>query len=241
MQQTNQDVKSDTQMETVTAEQPAEQAAEQGSQSDKIKDTQQIIEFLSERFPQCFSVKGDAKPLKIGIFQDIAAQLTEEDPISKTSLRAALRKYTSSWRYLACVTEGAQRVDLTGSEAGLIEGEHAEHAQTQLVESKKRAAENRKKKAPARKPRNADQAKDGERKFAPKKRAASEKPTAKIQYKRKSKPIEPFNGELKLGMDIRVNLGNSPVPCTLREVNGNEVVVETTTGMTIKTEKKNLV
>ncbi|EWH09986.1 ProP expression regulator [Catenovulum agarivorans DS-2] len=231
MQQTNQDVKSETQMETVTTEQTG--------QADKIKDSQKVIQYLSERFPQCFSASGEAKPLKIGIFQDIAAQLSEDDPISKTSLRAALRKYTSSWRYLASVKEGAQRVDLAGADAGLIEAEHAEHAQTQLAESKKRAAENRKKKAPARKPRNADKAKDGERKFSPRKRTA--KPSAKIQYKRRSKPIEPFNGELKLGMEIRVSLGNSPVPCTLREINGDEVVVETTTGMTIKTEKKNLV
>ena len=233
MQQTNQDVKSETQMETVTTE--------QGSQADKIKDTQQVIEYLAERFPQCFSVKGDAKPLKIGIFQDIAAQLSEEEPISKTSLRAALRKYTSSWRYLASVQEGTQRVDLAGADAGVIEAEHAEHAQTQLAESKKRAAENRKKKAPARKPRADKAAKEGERKFAPRKRSTNAKPSAKIQYKPKSKSIEPFKGELKLGMEIRVKLGNSPVPCTVTEFSGEEVVVQTMTGMTIKTEKKNLV
>ena len=55
--------------------------------------------------------EGEARPLKIGIFRDIVSRITEEDGISKTQLRTALRVYTSSWRYLYGVKEGAKRVD----------------------------------------------------------------------------------------------------------------------------------
>ena len=34
--------------------------------------TKEIIAALSEKFPLCFSIEGQAKPLKVGIFQDIA-------------------------------------------------------------------------------------------------------------------------------------------------------------------------
>ena len=76
------------------------------------KDVKQILAELSEKFPLCFSQSGEAKPLKIGIFQDLAQRLSEEDGISKTQIRHALRLYTSSWRYLAGVKVGVARVDL---------------------------------------------------------------------------------------------------------------------------------
>ena len=44
-------------------------------QSQEKTDLNKVIEFLAEKFPASFSVKGEAKALKIGIFNDIAAQL----------------------------------------------------------------------------------------------------------------------------------------------------------------------
>lgn len=104
----------------------------------KLNSSKEIISFLAQRFPQCFVAEGEARPLKIGIFRDIVSRITEEDGISKTQLRTALRMYTSSWRYLYGVKEGAKRVDLDGNDCGDLEAEHVEHARTQLAEAKAR-------------------------------------------------------------------------------------------------------
>ncbi|MBC2613299.1 RNA chaperone ProQ, partial [Citrobacter braakii] len=98
----------------------------------------EIIAFLAERFPLCFVAEGEARPLKIGIFQDIVERIQDEECLSKTQLRSALRLYTSSWRYLYGVKEGAQRVDLDGNSCGELEAEHIEHALQQLTEAKAR-------------------------------------------------------------------------------------------------------
>ncbi|MGP1924558.1 MAG: RNA chaperone ProQ [Arsenophonus sp. NEOnobi-MAG3] len=104
----------------------------------KLNNSKEIIAFLAQRFPHCFIAEGDARPLKIGIFQDIVARLTEEDGISKTQLRSALRMYTSSWRYLYGVKEGVKRVDLDGNDCGVLESEHVEYACQQLIDAKAR-------------------------------------------------------------------------------------------------------
>ncbi|SPP31131.1 RNA chaperone ProQ [Arsenophonus endosymbiont of Aleurodicus floccissimus] len=104
----------------------------------KLNSSKEIIAFLAKRFPQCFIAEGEVRPLKIGIFQDIVARLTEEDGISKTQLRSALRIYTSSWRYLYSVKEGAKRVDLDGNDCGDLESEHVEYACQQLMDAKAR-------------------------------------------------------------------------------------------------------
>lgn len=58
--------------------------------------------------------------------------------LSKTQLRAALRLYTSSWRYLYGVKAGAIRVDLDGNPCGELEEQHIAHARQQLEEAKAR-------------------------------------------------------------------------------------------------------
>lgn len=35
----------------------------------KLNSSKEVIAFLAERFPHCFSAEGEARPLKIGIFQ----------------------------------------------------------------------------------------------------------------------------------------------------------------------------
>ena len=139
------------------------QAAEATTaESNKLTNNKEIIAYLAEKFPLCFSVEGEAKPLKIGLFQDLADALQGDEKVSKTQLRHALRQYTSNWRYLHGCRLGAERVDLQGNPAGVLEQEHVDHAAQQLAEAKAKFAEKRaaekaaakaaQKKRPARKP-----------------------------------------------------------------------------------------
>jgi ProP effector len=52
--------------------------------------TKDIITYLTEKFPECFSIKGPVKPLKVGIFQDLAEILSDDETVRKTRLRQAL-------------------------------------------------------------------------------------------------------------------------------------------------------
>ncbi len=104
----------------------------------KLNSTKEVIAFLAERFPQCFSAEGEARPLKIGIFQDLVERVQGEMSLSKTQLRSALRLYTSSWRYLYGIKAGATRVDLDGNACGQLDEQHVEHARKQLEEAKAR-------------------------------------------------------------------------------------------------------
>ncbi len=134
----------------------------QSAESQKLTNNKDIIAYLAEKFPLCFSVEGEAKPLKIGLFQDLADALKDDERVSKTQLRHALRQYTSNWRYLHGCRLGAVRVDLQGNPAGVLEQEHVDHAAQQLAEAKAKIAEKRaaektsakvaQKKHPARKP-----------------------------------------------------------------------------------------
>jgi sRNA-binding protein len=60
--------------------------------------------FSAEALRETFGQKGDnfftAIQLRFGIFQDLVERVGGEMNLSKTQLRAALRLYTSSWRYL---------------------------------------------------------------------------------------------------------------------------------------------
>lgn len=105
--------------------------------------TKEVIAYLCEKFPLCFIAEGEAKPLKIGLFQDLAEVLTGDEKVSKTALRQALRTYTLGWRYLHACREGAIRVDLFGNEAGFVDAQQAEHAATSLAEAKAAYAERR--------------------------------------------------------------------------------------------------
>ena len=119
--------------------------------SQKLTNTKDIIAYLAEKFPLCFILEGEAKPLKIGLFQDLADALQDDERVSKTQLRQALRQYTSNWRYLHGCREGAVRVDLHGNPAGVLEAEHVAHAAQQLADAKARVAEKRKAEAAAKK------------------------------------------------------------------------------------------
>ena len=124
----------------------------------QLTNSKEIIIYLAQQFPNCFTIEGEAKPLKIGIFQDILSRLENSEVLSKTKLRVALRGYTMGWRYLYSIKEGTHRVDLDGNPTEVITKEQVEHAQQQLKESKEQAKERAKQKRkaapkPARKPR----------------------------------------------------------------------------------------
>ncbi|AOF54135.1 RNA chaperone ProQ [Rodentibacter caecimuris] len=121
-----------------------QQTEKTSSNPQKLTNNKEIIAYLAEKFPLCFILEGEAKPLKIGLFQDLVEALKEDERVSKTQLRHALRQYTSNWRYLHGCREGAERVDLYGNPAGVLDAEHVAHAAEQLAEAKAKFAEKRK-------------------------------------------------------------------------------------------------
>ena len=219
------------------------------------KDVKQILAELSEKFPLCFSQSGEAKPLKIGIFQDLAQRLTEEDGISKTQIRHALRLYTSSWRYLASVKVGVARVDLDGQAGDLIDEQQAAHAAETLEQSKAKAAEVRKAKAAAERAKHKEKQKDqpksdsadkpAYKKSQPNKASVAAKAarlnskpqtTEKVQPEQAVELIALNTATLKVGSTVQLKVGLKPVPATVLEVVKNDVVVQLASGMVIKTQ-----
>ncbi len=202
-------------------------------QSQEKTDLKVVIEFLAKKFPNSFSVKGEAKPLKIGIFNDIAAQITEEDTVSKTQIRHALRRYTNSWRYLEAVQKGGLRVDLNGEEAEALTEEHVNHAKTQLAESKAKFDEKRKAKAKKEAPKRPEKSVKN-----PPKRKAKPVETKEVETK-PAKPLE-TNQDFSEGKAVLVKLGASPMAATIVETSKNEVSVQLSSGMVMKVSKDNI-
>ena len=202
--------------------------------TEKLTDTNAILAYLYETFPLCFIAEGETKPLKIGLFQDLADRLADDSKVSKTQLRIALRRYTSSWRYLKGVKAGAQRVDLDGNECGELEQEHIDHAQATLKDSQEKAKAKRVAKATASKAENS----------APK---AEKKPFKKPAPKRKpaaAKTVRPeavvenlvpaVLTELKQNQRVSVKLGKSPVAGVVLDIKKEDVQVQLDSGLTIK-------
>ncbi|WP_064604114.1 RNA chaperone ProQ [Photobacterium sp. J15] len=207
--------------------------------SEKLTNSKEVIAYIAERFPKCFTVEGEAKPLKIGIFQELAERLNEDPKVSKTQLRTALRQYTSSWRYLHGVKAGASRVDLDGNECDVLTEEHVEHAKQALAESKAKVRARRKEQAEAK------AAKNGEGK-AKKVRAKAAKPknTKPKTTKLNKKPAETTRAltadEVKVGKDVSVNMGSGNMPATIVEINKDDVRVRLNNGLTMVVKAEHL-
>ncbi len=202
--------------------------------TEKLKNSKEIIAYIAECFPKCFTVEGEAKPLKIGIFQDLAERLKDDEKVSKTQLRAALRQYTSSWRYLHGVKADAVRVDLDGNECGKLEAEHVEHAQATLAESKARVQARRKEQA--QKAREENKAKPKAKKVQPRKSQPNTKKATKTE-----KPVETraLNAdEIVKGNQVNINMGKGNMAATIVEINKEDVRVELANGlqMVVKAE-----
>ena len=202
----------------------------------KFSNSKEVIGFLVEQFPACFSNKGDAKPWKIGVFQDLAERLENEERVSKTLLRSSLRHYTNSWRYLHSIKKGAQRIDLDGKDVAAIEDEHVEHAKKQLDESKAKVAEKRKELKAA----GADVKPSYKKKEAPK-----FKPTSKVVIKEQAKVKQPpaerlLQEHIIAGTAVTVKIGKSPMPATITDVSKDGIQVQLDTGMVVKVQLENL-
>lgn len=200
--------------------------------TEKLKNSKEVIAYIAECFPKCFTLEGEAKPLKIGIFQDLAERLSEDEKVSKTQLRAALRQYTSSWRYLHGVKTGATRVDLDGNPCGELEEEHVEHAQAALAESKARVQ--------ARRKEQAQKAREEAKAKQPKaKKPQARRPQAKAQKVEKPVETRALNAdEMITGKQVNVNMGKGNMAATIVEINKEDVRVQLVNGlqMVVKVE-----
>ncbi|PXV77908.1 RNA chaperone ProQ [Pantoea sp. PNA 03-3] len=218
----------------------------------KLNSSKEVISFLAERFPHCFSAEGEARPLKIGIFQDLVERVQGEMNLSKTQLRSALRLYTSSWRYLYGIKASATRVDLDGNPCGVLDEQHVEHARKQLEDAKARVQAQRDQQRAAR--REAGEGEEGAsaprrpRKPAPRKAAegdaarkprpqSAERPTASQHRKpaprpeqQQAKPITDTS-TLQPGQSIKVKAGKSAMDATVLEVSKDGVRVQLASGM----------
>ncbi|MEJ5071166.1 RNA chaperone ProQ [Enterobacter ludwigii] len=216
----------------------------------KLNSSKEVIAFLAERFPQCFSAEGEARPLKIGIFQDLVARVEGEMNLSKTQLRSALRLYTSSWRYLYGIKAGATRVDLDGNPCGELDEQHVTHARQQLEEAKARVqaqrAEQQAKKREAAiaagEPVDAPRRERKPRPAAPRKEAGANKPrpaakpaAAKAPRPAREERLTPVSdiSELSVGQSLKVKAGNNAMDATVLEITKDGVRVQLTSGMSM--------
>lgn len=221
----------------------------------KLNSSKEVIAFLAERFPLCFAAEGEARPLKIGIFQDLVERVQGEMNLSKTQLRSALRLYTSSWRYLYGVKAGAQRVDLDGNACGELEEQHVEHARKQLKEAKARVQARREKQKSEQEAEAKTEKSDKAVSARPSRPAAKSREEKNVSAER-AKSIrtkKPRSGSetqppkpeavtdpslLKPGQSIKVKAGKSAMDATILEVTKDGIRVQLTTGlaMIVRTE-----
>ncbi|RKS84716.1 ProP effector [Orbus hercynius] len=201
----------------------------------ELKSSKEVIVYLSNRFPQCFSIEGEAKPLKVGIFQDLAERLADDEQLSKTKLRSVLRSYTASWRYLYCLKTGANRVDLDGQPCEVITPEQAEHAQAQLKESKEKAKANRKtveKDKPSRV--NMPKLKHERERVNTSPKAVIKKNSSKI-----SQPVDIT--ALQTGCAVKVMLGSKAVLAVISSIDKERIKVKVSSGMELSVTSDHIV
>ncbi|EAR27968.1 putative solute/DNA competence effector [Pseudoalteromonas tunicata D2] len=209
----------------------------------KLKDVTEVLSYLYEQFPNCFFEKEGIKPLKVGIFKDVAERIEGDERVSKTQVRQALRKYTSNWRYLEAVTKHAFRIDLDGNDCEKVEQEHIDHAVKALEESRAKFAQRKKQQRPKpdadkksykKKPFNADTSAAKGTKVAPSK-TKEDKP-AKRSTKIEALPAE----NIKVNALVKVKLGQALVNGTITQINKEEIHVVLATGMQVKIKADSL-
>jgi ProP effector len=210
----------------------------------KLSTSKDILTYLAEQFPACFVLTGPAHPLKIGIFDDLAARLADDPKISKTRLRSAVRHYTNSWRYLRCIKVDSERLDLDGKAAGLVEASHAEHAQQQLAEAKAQVAAKKDTSKPEAAATQADtpaKAKLRKRAQAPHGRSKTNASATTTAIKQQPAAIKPAlkpapAAELKVGQQVQVKVANNTVSGQITEIDRNDLQVQLHNGLTVKVQ-----
>ncbi len=210
----------------------------------KRTSTKEIITYLTEKFPACFSIKGPVKPLKVGIFQDLAEKLGDDETVSKTRLRQALRHYTSSWRYLKAIKLDVFRVDIDGNDVAKIDEEQANYASKTLKESQEKFGNKKDTDKNTNKPYKGKQgeAKQGQAQKPSKFKAVKAKSaTVKKTPVKESAPLKPVeSATVKVGSQVKVQLGNTPMNASITEISGNDISVQLDSGMVIKTKMQNI-
>jgi ProP effector len=93
------------------------------------------IVLLEKLWPKCFAVyEKRRQPLKIGIRDDIVAQLQKNGrKVNADALAITLRRYVNNYAYLRKVKTGAGRIDLNGKAAGTVTAEQAADAARRLA------------------------------------------------------------------------------------------------------------
>lgn len=207
--------------------------------SQKLSSAKETLQYMMELFPQCFIKEGEAKPLKIGIFQDLSERLADDPKVSKTLLRSALRQYTSAWRYLHGVKSGQERVDLDGNNVGPVEQQHIEHATKTLEESKAKFNARKKELQKERAAQENNKKPDNKSSINPKFKKKTY--TSKKRNKNATKVEETSKlsiNDVLVDKKVNVNLGQGNVPAIVLEVHKNDIKVRLSNGliMNVKAE-----
>ncbi len=218
----------------------------------KLNSSKEVIAFLAERFPQCFSAEGEARPLKIGIFQDLVERVGGEMNLSKTQLRAALRLYTSSWRYLygvkpalfALTWMAIRAANWKSSTLPMRVSSWKKRARVQA----QRAAQQAKKREAAAAAGQQDEGVRRERKPRPqqprrKEGAEQRKPrpvAAKAPREERLTPVSDVS-VLTVGQALKVKAGNNAMDATVLEITKDGVRVQLTSGMSMIVRAEHLV
>lgn len=95
------------------------------------------LDWLIDTYPLCFN-KNEPKPLKRRIEKDVFAELPEELPFSRLSIREAIAYYTRSPKYRQALIDNSHRYDLQGEEIEEILPKHQQLAQDQLIKFSER-------------------------------------------------------------------------------------------------------
>lgn len=113
-----------------------------GTHAEHIRES---LDILYERYPKAFIREGEIKPLKIGILEDLKADVPKMEGMSVSKLRGAVRLYTTRLRYLYGVKEGNMRIDLEGNPTEAVTPEHEAYAKERFLEISQKRKEAREK------------------------------------------------------------------------------------------------
>ncbi|MFC0180297.1 RNA chaperone ProQ [Thorsellia kenyensis] len=221
----------------------------------KIETNKEIINTLIEKFPLCFGKDDSVKPLKLGIFQDVVENEEIAALYSKTNIRAALRYYTMSWRYLEAVSKGGARIDLAGESVGIVDEQQQQHAETQLAEAKARV-KSRQAVKKANEQKTQPKTKRNPNKLATKNNKSNQHNSAKenkikaqnsgVDEKAGNSPLQKINKKpleqesLQVGKKVNVLIGQSYSQAEILEINKDNVRVSLLSGLTLNVKIDNL-
>lgn len=124
-----------------------EQVKSQNDREKRLKAMEanrEAMQNLINAYPEIFSLE-IAKPLKIGIHEDLAG----DGKMSKTKIRKALATYVRQIAYYKCLVQDADRVDLTGAPVSKVTEDEAAYATEKLaaIDAKRKQKQVARKKA----------------------------------------------------------------------------------------------